>query len=419
MKVLHVIPSMDPITGGPCECIRNSLPELEKLGLQNEVLCLDDPASAFIARDPLTIHAVGPNKSPWQYSSKLSPWLEQNITRFDVVIVHGLWLYHSYTVKKIISDYKSRLLADQSKSARIPKVYLMPHGMLDPYFQKASGRKLKALRNLAYWKLIEKDVIKKADGVLFTCEAELQLARNSFQPYKPKKEINVGLGILAPPKATPDMYSTFLEKCPELKNRSYILFLSRIHEKKGVDILLKAYEGVIKAKLESPDPSPASGKTPGNLSDWPILVVAGPGLDTPYGAYIQQIVAGSEWLRDFVIFPGMLTGDTKWGAFYGCDAFVLPSHQENFGIAVVEALACNKPVLISNQVNIWKEIAASGGGIVASNTYSGIKGLLKSWLSLSEEEKKQMNKLAYSAYENNFAVTPAAQKLSHAIQGHY
>lgn len=119
------------------------------------------------------------------------------------------------------------------------------------------------------------------------------------------------------------------------------------------------------------------------------LVLAGPGLDTPYGQKIQQMITSSAFLKSNVYLPGMLDGYAKWGAFYGCEAFILPSHQENFGIAVAEALACQKPVLISNQVNIWREIEAAGGGIIEDDTIDGIEHLLLKWNALSKEEKKK------------------------------
>ena len=72
-----------------------------------------------------------------------------------------------------------------------------------------------------------------------------------------------------------------------------------------------------------------------------------------------------------VHWTGMLEGDLKWGAFHAADAFVLPSHQENFGVAVAEALACGLPVLISDKVNIWPDIAQDEAGIVNPDTAEG------------------------------------------------
>src|SRR5690606_34234799 len=152
-----------------------------------------------------------------------------------------------------------------------PKYFVMPHGMLDPYFQKAEGRRLKAIRNWLYWKLIEHKVVNNADGLLFTCEEERLLAKQPFKPYRTKKEYVVGLGIDVPPIHHADMDKAFQDCCKSLENRPFLLFLSRIHEKKGVDLLVKAYETL------------ASNAT----SELPALVIAGPGLDSPYGKQIE------------------------------------------------------------------------------------------------------------------------------------
>ena len=89
MKILRVIGSMDPAKGGPCQGIRNSISEMDKLGVYNEVVCLDDPESTALQPDPFPIHALGPAKSSWYYSPKLIPWLDVSLTWFDVVIIHG------------------------------------------------------------------------------------------------------------------------------------------------------------------------------------------------------------------------------------------------------------------------------------------------------------------------------------------
>jgi glycosyltransferase involved in cell wall biosynthesis len=112
-----------------------------------------------------------------------------------------------------------------------------------------------------------------------------------------------------------------------------------------------------------------------------------------------------------IIWPGMLTGDAKWGALYRAKAFVLPSHQENFGIAVVEALACVTPVLISNQVNIWQEIEADRAGLVANDTLEGTQQLFQKWDNLSPLEKKAMTQAAKDSYSNRFGVVNAAKTL--------
>ena len=95
-------------SGGPCQGIRNSIPELRKIGAENEVVCLDDPASAFLGKDDFIIHCLGPAKSPWRYSDKLYPWLQANLHRFDVVIAHGLWLYPSHASYKAVMEFRKK-----------------------------------------------------------------------------------------------------------------------------------------------------------------------------------------------------------------------------------------------------------------------------------------------------------------------
>ncbi|MEJ8800529.1 glycosyltransferase [Pontibacter sp. H249] len=414
MRILRVIASMDPAQGGPCQGIRNSIPALGKLGVYNEVVCLDSPKSNYLHKDPFTIHAIGPGKTAWCYTPDLIPWLQTNLNRFDAVIVHGLWQYHSYAVTKVIQDLKQQQASSSEK--RIPKVFVMPHGMLDPYFQKAKERRLKAIRNWFYWKIIENKVISSADGVLFTCEAELELAQQPFRPYKPKQTINIGYGIAEPPVYTSDMQDAFTAKIPQLEGRPYFLYLGRVHEKKGVDMLIKAYGRILesRSKYVLADASEAEEDF-FSAEQVPQLVIAGPGLDTAYGEYLQQLVAASSELKNSIHFTGMLTGNAKWGAFHGCEAFILPSHQENFGISVVEALACAKAVLISNQVNIWREIETEQGGIVAANTEEGTQQMLSEWLDLIPQHKRAMGECARHIFEQYFAIGPHAKRLLEAL----
>ena len=398
MKLLHVITSMDPAQGGLCQAVRNMVPALAVRGTASEVLSLDAPGSSFLGRDTFPVHAIGPAKGPYAFGAALKPWLLANLHRFDVVITHGLWQHNSAGASKALAQYKKT-----SPGKPAPKHFVMPHGMLDPYFQKAPGRRLKAIRNVLFWKLFEGPVVNNADGVLFTCAQELTLARQPFSPYRPKQELDVGMGVEAPPKFHGGMAPAFLERCPQVAARPYLLFMSRLHEKKGVDLLIRAYAQMRAERVEGAQPQ-------ASVDEIPALVVAGPGLDTPYGAELQTLAAA---FQGDILFPGMLGGDAKWGALYGCDAFVLPSHQENFGIAVVEAMACGRPVLISNQVNIWRE--CEPGGVIEDDTQSGTLKLLTKWMSLSSGRRAELGIEARAAYERNFAVDEAARRLNSAI----
>jgi glycosyltransferase involved in cell wall biosynthesis len=117
-----------------------------------------------------------------------------------------------------------------------------------------------------------------------------------------------------------------------------------------------------------------------------------------------------------VTFTGSLGGDLKWGAFSAAEAFILPSHQENFGIAVAEALACGTPVLISNKVNIWREIAAAQAGYIENDDLSGTKGLLERWLSTTPDIRLAMGQNAKKCFAQNFEIDRATDSLLEVLR---
>jgi glycosyltransferase involved in cell wall biosynthesis len=283
--------------------------------------------------------------------------------------------------------------------------------MLDPWFQRDKSRRFKAIRNSIYWWLFERHAVNFADALLFTCEEELRLARTTFRGYQPKKEINIGYGIAEPPVFESQMREAFQTKCPELGNSPYMLFLGRIHPKKGIDLLIRAYAEVLKTEKLKTIP--------------PHLVIAGPGWDTSYGRQMRQLIdtANAEIRSENfnlktensprIHVVSMLEGDSKWGALYGCEAFLLPSHQENFGIAVVEALACGKPVLISNKVNIWREIAEGNAGMVEDDTLKGVRQLLRLYLR-DLTNKNFIN--SYVSFKKYFRMDSVAKNMFRLIK---
>ena len=387
IKMLRIIASMDPASGGPCQGIRNSIPALKELGVTTEVVCLDSTDASFLGSDGFRITALGPGKTPYGYTAALKPWLEQHLGDYDYAIIHGLWLYTSFG-----TYHTWKQLKDAGK--QVPKLFVMPHGMLDPYFQKAPERRFKAMRNRVFWQLLEKQVINGVDGVLFTCEQELLLARTTFPGYHPKAELNVGYGIQEPPKKNTIHQQAFLELCPQAATQPYWLFLSRIHQKKGVDLLIQAYRSHYRQNPHIP-----------------ILVIAGPGLETPYGAHLKNLAEGLP-----IYFTGMLQGDAKWGALYGADWFILPSHQENFGIAVVEALACSTPVAISKPVNIWREISDARAGLVFTDDLEGVTSGLEHLLVLEDRLKQEYAHSARELYQTRYRVAEAAAYLKQILQ---
>src|SRR5256885_3227967 len=245
--------------------------------------------------------------------------------------------------------------------------------MLDPWFKRTYP--LKHIKKLLYWPWAEYRVLRDAAAVLFTSEEERRLARESFGLYQ-CKEVVVNYGTAAPVNLE-SARNAFSDAFPNLRGERFILFLGRLHEKKGCDLLIEAF-----GQLRN---------SAGRIQ----LVMAGPCAQPDYLRHLQQMAATSDGM---ISFPGMLSGDVKWGALSAAEAFVLPSHQENFGIAVAEALACGTPVLISNKINIWREIEADGAGYVENDDLPGTINLLKRWRATPEIPRAEMRKNAQNCF---------------------
>lgn len=168
-----------------------------------------------------------------------------------------------------------------------------------------------------------------------------------------------------------------------------MLFLGRIHEVKGCDLLIEAFARV-------------AGRERGLH-----LVMAGP--DQNGLRRRLQAQARSRGLTDRITWTGMLSGEQKWGAYRTADVFILPSHSENFGRAIVEALSCGVPVLTTDKVNIWADIVQAGAGMVDCDTASGTVALLHRWLNLSRDEADCMRSRARALFERDYEARCGAE----------
>ncbi|WP_419804557.1 glycosyltransferase [Terriglobus sp.] len=350
--------------GGPAEGLRLLTQGYREEGHEAEVATLDPPAT--VAPDVLApVHALGRKTFGYGYSPALAEFFRAEANRFDGIVIHGLWQYQGLAA---LRELRGR-----------HRYAVFPHGMLDPWFNRAYP--LKLLKKIPYWLLVERKLLAGADAVLFTSSAEARLARTSFPGPRWRSEV-VPYGTLGPQGDPASNRVAFVERVPALKDRPYLLFAGRMHEKKGCDLLLRAYAEVRRK------------------TDLLCLVMAGP--DETGLSSTLRAVAAEEGLDDFVFWPGMLTGAAKWGAFQSADAFVLPSHQENFGIAVAEALSCGVPALISDQVNIHGDVSASDAGLVEPDTLDGTVRLLRRWAALSDAERNVMRAKALQCWRNRF-----------------
>ena len=373
MRILHIIGTLNPAAGGPTESVRVLL-SYGPIGYTGEVVTLDDPNAPYLQNIGFPVHALGPTRTTYGFNRKLMTWLIANRDRFDGVVVNGLWQYCGYAAWRTLAG-------------NTPYV-VFTHGMLDPYFKHAFP--LKHIKKWLYWVPAEYRVLRDAYRVLFTSKAEKRLAEESFWLHRWNPYV-VPYGASGPIGDPEIQKQAFFERCPAVKDKRYLLFLGRIHRKKGCDLLIDAF-----AAVAADDPS---------LD----LVMAGP--DQQSWSTKLREMAEKAGIGDRVHWPGMVTGDAKWGAFYGSEAFILPSHQENFGIAVAEALACGRPVLLADKVNIAEEIAEDKAGLMELDTPEGTRQLLKRWLAMSEYEKKEMGERAFQCFHTRYDMRENAKAI--------
>lgn len=368
MRILQTICSVNPATGGPIEVIKQFGSLLPAPTNTTEIASLDSPEAPYLRDLLFPVHALGQTGGKYGYSKRWVPWLRENTRNYDVVVVNGLWTYHSFGTWRALRD-------------RDTPYVVFTHGMLDPWFKRQYP--LKHLKKWLYWPWAEYRVLRDASLVLFTCEEERRLARESFWLYRANEAI-AGLGIAAPKGDPLEQQQEFLGRFPHLRGKRLALFLSRIHPKKGCDLLLEAFADRV-----------------GKDSDWH-FVMAGPDQVGWKDELAQRVIALG--IADRITWAGMLSGPIKWGAYRAAEVFVLPSHSENFGLVVAEALACGLPVLISDKVNIWREIAAAQAGIVAPDTVEGTKDLFTRWLLMSADQQRHMRGRAKACFEAHFDV---------------
>ena len=375
MRYLELVATVDPCAGGVIAGITALARERARQGDHTTVVSLDDPARFPDAGHPFAWVGLGPGAGKFAYARGYVPWLREHARSFDAVIINGLWQYHSFGAWRALA------------SAGIPYL-VFPHGMLDPWFKRRYP--LKHVKKMLAWWWGDYRVLRDAHAVCFTCDQERMLARQSFRRYR-ARECVVGYGIDDPPPADEEQQAAFMRLVPAASGKRIVLFLSRIHEKKGCDLLLQAF-----ATCCSRDPR------------WH-LVMAGPDQDGWQSTL--QTMAATLGIASRVSWPGMIAGPAKWGAFRAADVFCLPSHQENFGVVVAEALACGCPALVSDQVNIWKEVVDAGAGMVAPDSVVGTASLLQRWIGASDADAQGMRRSARKAFLDQFHISAASFRI--------
>jgi glycosyltransferase involved in cell wall biosynthesis len=373
LKILQLVHTLDPSVGGVAAAVFGLSRGMANRGHNVEIVVLDDPAAPWLTNIDLPVHPLGVGLTNYRYSPKLFPWLKQNGGRYDKVIVNGIWQYLSFAAWR-----------RYAKSA-VP-YFVFPHGMLDPWFKETFP--LKHFKKWLSWPWADYRVLRDAAAVIFTAEEERLLARKSFWLYRVREKVSP-LGVNAAPPVSSEARENYFQRFPQLRDKRILLFLGRLHPKKGCDLLIEAFAQVNDESYS--------------------LVLAGPD-QVGWQASLQQRVADLN-LQSRVVFTGMLEGEMKQAALAVADAFILPSHQENFGMAVVEALAVGLPVLISNRINIWREVDQDGAAYVESDDLSGTVRLLNRWLATPQNVRDGMRANARRCFEQRFEINRAVDSL--------
>ncbi len=358
IKVLHALNMLGPKAGGPTRVIIDLTRAQANLGYEITVISTDRDLPSKTLVDEIEVRAQFDSTVevllfpvdfvPLLVSPKMGRWLRSNVSKFDIVHVHGCYRYPTTMTARI------------ARLSGVPYI-IRPHVNFDTFLFNKSSRSV--LLKRVYEKLFDFPNFRKAAGIHCTANEELKVVNR----------LNFGApGFVLPNGVDWSSYEHLPERgafrarlgVPE--TAPLILFLGRINFKKGLDLLIPAF-----AQLSRRYPSAK-------------LVIAGPD-NEGYGALVRAMIE-TESIRHAVIFTGPIYGQDIQVAYQDGDLFVLPSYGENFGMSVIEAMACGTPVLISDQVNIFEDVVASGAGIAVP---CQVQPLAAAMLELMDDEARR------------------------------
>jgi len=356
MKILYVIANMARRYGGPQQACIEMAKHLAHLGHDVSIYTtnqdgpteLDVPTDSSVFEDGIEIRYF-PIQPPrfWGTSLPMAKALRKKIQEVDIVHIYSLYMFHN-----AVAGYYCRHYS-------VPYM-IHPHGTLDPVLYKRH-RFQKTILEL----LFENRNIKQAVAIHHASEEEKNLA----QPHTFKTpDIVVPYALNVSEYENLPEPGMFRAQYPEICTKKIILYFSRISFKKGLDILVKAFATVARKRADVH------------------LVIAGPDNEG-----LAKNVRG--WLTDEdmlerATFTGLVQGKAKLAVLQDADIFVLPSYSESFGIAVIEAMVCGMPVVISDQVNICKEVELSQSGLVAPCDAEPVSKHILELLENPEKAKK-------------------------------
>jgi glycosyltransferase involved in cell wall biosynthesis len=228
IKVLRIIPTLDPSYGGPVTGIVDSTKLLKKMGVEVDIVTHDTKFKSNLI-NKIKIFNLGPSYGNYNLNFRFYRWIKSNNNKYDAFIIHGIWNFSSLVARILIKN----------------RYYVFLHGALDPYFKNEF---FKFLKKKIYWHLFEKKNLSFSKGVLLTNEFEKKQLRNTYVNTDGIKKRNIGYGILENKLDKKKIKKIFYNKFSRLKGKKFYLFLGRFHKKKGCLILIKSVENILKKK---------------------------------------------------------------------------------------------------------------------------------------------------------------------------
>jgi glycosyltransferase involved in cell wall biosynthesis len=350
VKILHVIADLESRKGGPPRAVLGMCRALARAGHTVELFAMT--GGNRLIEEPFGPPGSEPNGLTirvfprvrlfgWPVSVSLATALFRRVREFEVVHVHSLYLFHT-----IVASICAR-------RAGVPYI-VRPHGTLDPFLRRRGWIK-KGLYNFT----IERRTLNGAAAIHYTTEQEMFLSHRPLGLTSPAVVVPLGVDLeefcdLPDPSA-------FRSRFLEIGDRRILLFLGRLHFKKGLDLLIESFRRVAN---DLPDVQ---------------LVIVGPDEDH-YRRNIEGWVRNAN-IQDRVTFVDMLLGRQKLEAFAAASAFVLSSYTENFGLSVIEAMACGVPAIVSDRVGVAERLASAKGGDVVTCDPTDVAEALRRVLS--------------------------------------
>lgn len=370
VRVLHVVSSLDVRAGGTTAAVLGMSVAQARAGAAVTVLATfragyDPSAVSAMREEGVNVTLVGPVLGPLAWCRGIRAKVQRAVAASDIVHIHALW-----------EEIQHQAAVDARRS-NVPYI-ITPHGMLDPWSLSQSRWKKWAYM---HWRLRRN--LKSAAALHYTARIEKQLCDRLCLRVP---------GIIVPNGIDLSEYrelprrDAFRERYQIQSDVPLVLFLGRLHPKKGCEILIKGFAQAIARKEDA-------------VSRKPNLVIAGPDSNS-YQRELEALVSDCG-LQDAVHFVGPLYAKEKLAAYVDADLFALISYQENFGIAVIEALAAGCPVLLSDQVNIHDLVETEQVGWVVPTEVDATARALRAWLQFvgDPESMRTRARAAASRYD--------------------